>query len=197
MEYKCFEKVTDQGDIYKYGKSPTDGMSLKDDNLRLNICSAYILWVMKFNEGINSIGDFGCGNGGLIELLKQKLPNIDIYGYDFCIGNVQDAKKRGLNVELKDITKDEIRYPDLIIIAEFLEHLENPHDILQKIPNGVFVVATVPNYENIQNHAHCHLWAWDEDGFFEMFRKYGFEILQKGNLQKSQIVVAKKINIGA
>jgi len=191
MEYKLFDTPKYNNIEFYKDIEMTDHINQFNHSLRLYISIAYILWVAKFNN-IKTIGDFGCGNGGLIEFLSHNLPNIKIYGYDLIPANVAEAQRRSLDVKLKDFICEKIDYPDLLILTEILEHLAEPRIFLQKIPKGTFIMATVPFGETLNSHWQHHLWIWDGDSFFKMIEECGFKILQRGSIYTIQIVVAIK-----
>lgn len=159
---------------------------------RLYIVGGCAIWTVRF-KNIKTIGDFGCGNGGLLDFLTKNLEGIKLYGYDLMPTNVEYAQSKGLDVKLKDITKDGLEWPNLIIMTEVLEHLENPRAFLERIPENTFVIATVPLFDTPEQHDSCHLWIWTEDDFFNMFKECDFEIIRQGKIDRIQIVVARKL----
>ena len=62
-------------------------------------------------ESVESVADFGCGNGGLIRQIKSENPYLKIWGYDLCPANVEQAKERGTDVELIDfVLESNLKY---------------------------------------------------------------------------------------
>ncbi len=169
----------------------TDFINRPSDGLRLYIAAGYIIATVKFND-IKTIGDYGCGAGGLMKFLKHNLPDKDIFGYDMVPDNVSYCKSQGLNVELKDITKDTFNFGDLVVITETLEHLSDPTEFLKKIPKGTWLIASVPCNETQDRRDPSHLHVWENDSFGEMLRECHFDIHHFDRAFICQIVVAKR-----
>jgi 2-polyprenyl-3-methyl-5-hydroxy-6-metoxy-1,4-benzoquinol methylase len=129
----------------------------------------------------DTVCDFGCGNGGLIREIEQVHTNT-IWGYDLMPSNVQDAKSKGNeNIILHDFVTDAeniVKYPNIAICTEVLEHLENPDAFLIRLrENGVrAVLASSPNYETPTYHAPGHLWVFNGDTYKDMFVDAGWTI---------------------
>jgi 2-polyprenyl-3-methyl-5-hydroxy-6-metoxy-1,4-benzoquinol methylase len=147
-------------------------------------------------EPIESVADFGCGNGGLMRQIKSGNPDLNIWGYDLCPANVEQAKERGSDVELVDfVLESDLKYPQVVICTEILEHLVDPDAFLKKLlDNGVkYVVASSPNYETPTNHEEYHLWVFEGESYAEMFDEVGWEVV-KHEKHLFQFVVAKNKN---
>ena len=145
-------------------------------------------------EEVKTITDFGCGNGGLMRKIKKNFPSVEIWGYDLCPANVQDAKDKGSDVELVDFVLEEnIKYPEVVICTEVLEHLVDPDAFLKKLlDNGVkYVIASSPNYETPTDHEEYHLWVFQGDSYADMFTEIGWEVV-KHEKSVFQYVVAKR-----
>jgi|694.fasta_scaffold69579_6 2-polyprenyl-3-methyl-5-hydroxy-6-metoxy-1,4-benzoquinol methylase len=145
-------------------------------------------------EEVKTITDFGCGNGGLMRKIKQNFPSVEIWGYDLCPANVQDAKDKGSDVELVDFVLEEnLKYPEAVICTEVLEHLVDPDAFLKKLlDNGVkYVIASSPNYETPTSHEEYHLWVFQGNSYADMFTEIGWEVI-KHEKSVFQFVVAKR-----
>jgi 2-polyprenyl-3-methyl-5-hydroxy-6-metoxy-1,4-benzoquinol methylase len=143
---------------------------------------------------VKTITDFGCGNGGLMRKIKQNFPSVEIWGYDLCPANVQDAKDKGSDVELVDFVLEEnLKYPEAVICTEVLEHLVDPDAFLKKLlDNGVkYVIASSPNYETPTSHEEYHLWVFQGNSYADMFTEIGWEVI-KHEKSVFQFVVAKR-----
>lgn len=144
-------------------------------------------------ESIESVADFGCGNGGLMRQIKIGNPDLNIWGYDLCPANVEQAKERGSDVELVDfVLESNLKYPQVVICTEVLEHLVDPDAFLKKLlDNGVkYVVASSPNYETPTSHEEYHLWVFQGNSYADMFTDIGWEVV-KHEKHLFQFVVAK------
>jgi 2-polyprenyl-3-methyl-5-hydroxy-6-metoxy-1,4-benzoquinol methylase len=146
------------------------------------------------NESIETVADFGCGNGGLMREIQRANPDLKIWGYDLCPANVSEAKDRGSDVELIDfVLEPNLKYPQVVICTEVLEHLVDPDTFLKKLlDKGVkYVIASSPNYETPDQHEDYHLWVFQGDSYAEMFKEVGYEVV-KHEKSMFQFVVAKR-----
>lgn len=98
-------------------------------------------------EGINNaakILDMGCGGGDISEEIANMNDSADIDALDFDSNIIEIAKeklkfKQNVNVDLKDISSDEIgteKY-DIIISRFLLSHLTSPDKALSKFKNAL------------------------------------------------------------
>ncbi len=144
-------------------------------------------------EEIKTIADFGCGNGGLMRKIKENFPSVEIWGYDLAPSNVEDALSKGSDVTLKDfVIESDLKYSQVVICTEVLEHLVDPDAFLKKLlDNGVkYVIASSPNYETPTSHEEYHLWVFQGNSYAEMFEQVGWEVV-KHEKHIFQFVVAK------
>lgn len=144
--------------------------------------------------GANTVSDLGCGDGGLLSLLRPE--EVTAWGYDLSPNNVNYAQGvRGVDAKLTDFSKDaQIEYGDITIMTEVLEHVINPHEILASIPSK-FVVVSSPYGETGDAHYEFHLWAWDLEGYAEMVKGAGFDILHHETAWLNQVILAKNTKI--
>lgn len=135
-----------------------------------------------FNYG--SVVDFGAGDGGMLELIRERAGDIDLthtrmWGYDLQPSNVEYARHhRGVDVKYRDFTDEDLLWGDLIVTTECLEHLEDPHELVRRISeNARAVIASSPSQETPESHDACHAWVWDMEGYAQMFKSAGFSIV--------------------
>ncbi|MDB4682116.1 class I SAM-dependent methyltransferase [Synechococcus sp. AH-551-A10] len=110
-----------------------------------------LIYVNKHEKKINSVLDFGCGKGGLMQLLKE-IPNsstMKIDGYDPC---------------LKQFSKKPIQKYDLVTCVDVLEHIdrENIANTLREINNfasGIFfyIIDMTPAIKNLEDGRNAHI----------------------------------------
>lgn len=190
MEYKVFDKPHSHDAEFYKNREMADHINQEEHRPRLLRVAEEVI---KLSDDIKTIGDFGCGNGGLIDYLSKELPDKVIYGYDMQPSNVEYAKKMGRNVEFKDFINEEVVYPELLIITETLEHLPDPHGLLRKLTlKGVkYIIASTPAYETYAYHAPFHLWVWTENSFKDVFTDNGWDVSQHYFYNRFQFVIAK------
>ncbi len=125
------------------------------------------------------IVDLGCGDGGLLQQLKQWPTLIMARGYDFQPSNRQGWDERGVDAEQLNFVErwDEVVQADVYVITECLEHLADPHGVVRRIHDrGAHIVASSPWTEHDGSHDECHAWAWDVGGYTTMMTNAGFSL---------------------
>lgn len=100
--------------------------------------------------------EIGCGNSSWLKLLKEKNPQIEIYGLDISLEAIEISKKYGIKTILGDIRNApfEDNYFDLVFSFGTIEHFpETKKALLEHIrilkPNG-FAWIEVPNKISLQ-----------------------------------------------
>lgn len=101
--------------------------------------------------------DVGCGGGGLSAAIKAR-QSAEVHGVEIVPAAAEHARAhldRVWNCEIeKALAELPDRHYDCIIIADVLEHLENPWKTLrklkQKLEVGGKLVASIPNIQNWQ-----------------------------------------------
>jgi methionine biosynthesis protein MetW len=125
-------------DYEKYWKGEHSAGSVDDIRIRTFI---------ELVDERSSVTEIGCGDGTLLMTLKLK-KDVAVKGYDISDIAVQQAKDKGLDVEVRDVSKTAIDHPcDYIIIADCLEHLADPEALLNLL-RGMFrrrLLISIPN----------------------------------------------------
>lgn len=139
--------------------------------------------------------DLGCGDGGLLSLLKDVCP---AWGYDFAPSNIEGWEERGVTAELKDIFNDpgfQPKWAELTVMTEVLEHLADPHFAVDWVAhNSKYLAASVPFDEQpdsgICEGEHEHLWGFDEEGFKGLIGEH-FHILEYKRVDFNQLLLGR------
>lgn len=129
-----------------------------------------------------SVIDLGCGDGRGLEVVKNKLKNdkIQYIGVDFSETAIKYAKENFWWGKwfAKDATATELpdEICDYVISSETLEHLEEPHKLLEEanrllVDNGKLILTT-PWRNHIPSDE--HLWAFEYQDVERMVREAGF-----------------------
>jgi 2-polyprenyl-3-methyl-5-hydroxy-6-metoxy-1,4-benzoquinol methylase len=143
-------------------------------------------------EDAFTVSDMGAGDGGLLQLMDG-IPGDCKWGYDLQPSNIQGAAERGVNVELGDVLSGDVRWGDVVVVTEMLEHLVDPHGFVATIPESVrFVVASSPVNETDRNHYEFHLWAWDAAGYAALFTDAGWTVVDHRGVGPYQVLLASR-----
>lgn len=132
-------------------------------------------------DRVPTIVDLGCGDGGLLQLLRDTPVRCVAWGYDLQPANVQaGVSLRGVDVRYGDILGNDVVWAEIAVVTEVLEHLLDPHAFVSHIADHCsVVVASSPAYENGAHHYPFHTWAWDLAGYAEMFRGAGYAVQEQ------------------
>jgi 2-polyprenyl-3-methyl-5-hydroxy-6-metoxy-1,4-benzoquinol methylase len=141
--------------------------------------------------------DLGCGDGGLISVVTKD-PLIAAVGYDFQPSNVDGWTVRYVDAQthfLDFVSKwSYVIDADVYVITECLEHLADPHKMVANIrARGAHLIASSPWTETDISHDECHAWAWDIDGYADMIRSAGFDIMSHEKIGMFQVVWAMPV----
>ncbi len=111
--------------------------------------------------------DLGCNTGLLGERLKKN-KNCIVYGADYSKEAIKIAKKRldkAIVCDLEKYIPFMSEKFDIIILADILEHLRYPHELIERIKiilkKEGFIVACIPNIANINIRFHLFFGNWD------------------------------------
>ena len=106
-------------------------------------------------RGASYILDLGCGPGQFADFIHKKIPAINYCGVDFSESAIELAKSRGLTkynfIKAPLPLKDDGIYEnaDTVVCLEVLEHIDNDLDVIESIPSGKFIIASVPNFDSL------------------------------------------------
>jgi SAM-dependent methyltransferase len=137
---------------------------------------------------IGTFSDLGCGDGGWLQIAKKA--GLKAWGYDMQPSNIDYAiNHRKVDARLTNFEKDEdIILGEGVVLTEVLEHVSDPHGLLADLPSPV-LIASSPFHETADAHYEFHNWAWDEEGYAEMIRGAGYQIVKHENVWLNQVVL--------
>lgn len=127
-----------------------------------------------------TVSDWGAGNGGMLAELKKM--EIEAWGYDMSPLAVEWGRTRyDVDLTCLDVTRwnERRKAGEIVLCTEFLEHLEDPHDLVKQlycIDHVQYVVASVPGFEDPGKPYEFHLWSWHGSSFAEMFERIGWKV---------------------
>ena len=154
----------------------------------------------KMFGGYNNILDFGCGNGGFLRELKKKNIVNNILGVELD----KEARTRLLNENIEvydglDSIDKAVKF-DVVTMFQVIEHLENPHKIVNGIKNrlvenGLLIIET-PNAEDAlisKYHSKSfmdftfwseHLFLYNSTSLERLMKDCGFSAVDNGQVQR-------------
>ena len=106
--------------------------------------------ISNFIEKNTRVLDVGCGDGTLMQHLKQN-KEIDIRGIEISKNNIQKCFAKGLTVIEADAEKDLTQFPDAsfdcVILSQTLQAFLNPETVIKELLRvGKKAIVTVPNF---------------------------------------------------
>lgn len=122
--------------------------------------------------------EIGCGAGGTLEYLKSKGASY-VAGIDINREAIDLASQRGLDfVLVANVEKNELPFKekefDCIILADILEHLYDPWDVLKKMTRYLkddgYVLLSIPNikqYQILMRLIFYNEWSYCEEGILD------------------------------
>ncbi len=192
-EYRLFEGDTPYVSTYDYHEDRERAPHLEQPHhrarmeLALDCVRAAAHWY-----GEPSLSDLGAGDGGFLTLASPHVGKA--WGYDFCPANLVGAAERGMDVRAANFTTDDVEFGTIVTMTEVLEHMADPHGFLRRLwASGVrVVIASSPYVETDVSHDASHAWAWDENGYAEMFHKAGWSVARHETVPYFQVILARR-----
>lgn len=176
MEWKFFDKDSDFTKAEWYWDRQA-AHHLEEIDHRDRLLATRNLVLQAHSMGAMTAVDLGCGDGGLLQLLKDT--PLKCWGYDLMPKNIEHAiTVRDVDARYTDFNSDDIEYGDITIMTEVLEHMIDPHKIVRELPSK-FLIASSPYNENDKNHYEFHLWAWNQLGYDALITQGGYKIVTK------------------
>lgn len=125
--------------------------------------------------------DAGCGIAVLLRMIRDRRPDLELYGIDFSQVAVARTRRYGFKAELAVLP--DIPYPsgffDVIISTEVLEHLERPDETVRSffrvLKSAGRVIVSVPKGMG-PDHCIEHLHDFDKDTLTCLFSDNGFVV---------------------
>lgn len=142
-----------------------------------------------------TVSDLGCGDGGLLSLLRGSPDLGRCWGYDFQPSNQVGWTERGVEAYARDVFGqdwDDVMIGDVVAMTEVLEHLADPHQVLRLLRDrgAARLVCSSPWNEDPGNHSDCHAWAWDKAGYRDLLETNGWNVRQSREVGLFQVVQA-------
>ena len=106
--------------------------------------------ISKIIENKKRVLDVGCGDGTLMEYLKEKQKN-DVRGLEPQKNLVQKCIAKGLPVIEGDAEKELVQFPeksfDYVVLSQTLQAFFNPEEVLEQLLRiGKQTIVSIPNF---------------------------------------------------
>lgn len=108
---------------------------------------------------LGKVIDIGCGTGSLTDYFKGEYEGYDVSSV--AINKAQQNRRKNTIfccVDFTLVTDYDFSKHDTIVMSEFLEHVENDHNIFDSIKKtakpGTRLIVSVPNYKNVPSPDH-------------------------------------------
>lgn len=103
-------------------------------------------------SGGRRVIDLGCGPGQFAALLAHYQPGLAYVGVEFSAAALAKARRaapgaRFIHADLATTWPTPIGEHDVVVALEFLEHIPFDLELLSRLPAGVRVIASVPNFD--------------------------------------------------
>jgi len=187
MEWKLFKDSSEYITAEWY-EDRDAAHHLEQPGHRERLLAAHQFVLDAIEMGAETVVDLGCGDGGMLSLLKES--NIKSWGYDLAPNNIKHATEvRKVDARYTDFNNDStIEYADIAIMTEVLEHLEDPHGVVRDLPSK-YLIASSPYHETDKNYYEFHLWAWDVVGYNNLLEDNGYKVLKTELIDGSQVLL--------
>jgi len=156
--------------------------------------------------------DLGCGDGGLLQLLRDG--RVSIIGIDFQPSNREGWRERRVPAIAGDFVEmllsgrcsihgSTLPDAEIYVMTEVLEHLAEPGEVLHRLaqrPRARYLVCSSPASETIRTADACHAWAWSIGAYRALLHWSGWDPLvhrtvkAPGTDMVFQVVLAERIN---
>lgn len=198
-EYKLFEGDTPYVSTAEFHADRERAPHLEQafHTPRLHAAAGFVLDFAAPVSGVGplTVSDLGCGDGGLLSLLKGSPDLGTCWGYDFSPANAAGWTERGVQAYARDVFGadwDSVRLGDVVVMTEVLEHLADPHGVLRRLllRGAKRLVCSSPWNENPVSHSPEHAWCWDMAGYATLLTDAGWTVVQHRPVSLFQVVQA-------
>lgn len=195
MEFKLFDGDVAQVSTFEFHKDRERAAHLEQPAHRPRLLHAANLVKVAIGLGAATVSDLGCGDGGLLQLLRPM--DVTAWGYDFAPANAAGWDERGVTAFALDVfgaDRGEVDFGDVTVVTEVLEHLTDPHgEVAWIAEHSRFIVASSPWNEGPEGHDECHAWCWDVEGYRALIEGGGFRVIRHDQVGQFQLILGMRL----
>ena len=179
-----------------------------------------ILSLIPKYQSIERVLDVGCGSGNTGKFLKETFNVKEVVGIELNESLSREAKNNLDKLIVGDIQTIhlpfEVEYFDCIILADVLEHLYNPWDVMERLISFLkydgIILASLPNvqhwtillellrgewdYKKTGILDNTHIRFFTRKSIEKMFLSCGYDLLEIRNSMGSEMKILNKITFG-
>lgn len=142
--------------------------------------------VLPLNGTKAKIVELGCGTADISGAFASRgaSDGHDVRGVDCARAQIDIARIRWPKGDwlLGPVEYFAVQDCDVLILCEFLEHVENPRNLVEQwLPRAANVIISHPLDEPVGSHlsGDDHVWSFSEHDFDEWFRLGGHDVIEK------------------
>jgi len=179
-----------------------------------------ILSLIPKYQSIERVLDVGCGSGNTGKFLKETFNVKEVVGIELNESLSQESKNNLDKLIVGDVQTIhlpfEVEYFDCIILADVLEHLYNPWDVMERLKSFLkydgIILASLPNvqhwtillellrgewdYKKTGILDNTHIRFFTRKSIEKMFLSCGYDLLEIRNSMGSEMKILNKITFG-
>lgn len=179
-----------------------------------------ILSLIPKYQSIERVLDVGCGSGNTGKFLKETFNVKEVVGIELNESLSQESKNNLDKLIVGDVQTIhlpfEVEYFDCIILADVLEHLYNPWDVMERLISFLkydgIILASLPNvqhwtillellrgewdYKKTGILDNTHIRFFTRKSIEKMFLSCGYDLLEIRNSMGSEMKILNKITFG-
>jgi 2-polyprenyl-3-methyl-5-hydroxy-6-metoxy-1,4-benzoquinol methylase len=167
------------------------------ENIFMNLKRLRVLSILlRLKDLPISVLDWGCGRGEVLATFRKF--GSSVTGLEYDKKTAKEARERNMSVYISreggvEALKNSAKRYSVVTAFHFLEHVENPKEVLVDISNllttGGILIAEVPNYASFQKivtgkfwmgyDTKNHFYHFTPTSFEKMLNETGFEVFSK------------------
>ena len=133
----------------------------------------------RLTAGTRKIVELGCGAGDISGLYSRGADIV--YGYDVVPVAKEICARRwpNMNFTLGPVEEQEPIDCDVLVMCEFLEHVDDPISIVKNwLPHAKFAIIGHPlDDKDGMEYGHC--WSYEESDWHKWYEDNGFSVVEK------------------